>query len=64
MKIAFMMRTIDQDNSFGVFTGNLLQDSAKDGSDEFLPASLQGAETFWPLREFCQRKGIAAAVEA
>ena len=25
MKIAFMMRAIDQDNSFGVFTGNLLR---------------------------------------
>ena len=25
MKIAFMMRTIDQDNSFGVFTTNLLR---------------------------------------
>ena len=64
VKIAVMMRAIDQDTGLGFFTDNLLRTLLRMDQDKFLSASLQGAETFRPLRKFCQRKGIAAAVEA
>jgi hypothetical protein len=39
-------------------------DAITDRSGKLLSASLQEAEAFWPLRKSCQRKGIAASVEA
>ena len=46
----------------GLFHRRFGANPVADGSNEFLSASLQGPETFWPLREFANVNCLALGI--